>query len=76
MINFSISETSGKTFEIEKEDLLRIIAENDIQIDDSDIDDVSTIIHTIIGELGFDVLSEYEKANDYYEMNIEELTEV
>lgn len=74
-INFSISEISGRTFELDSEKLSELYlkcddGENGIQ---TDLDEK---IRVIINDLGFDALSQFEKANDYYEWNIEEINEV
>jgi len=73
LINFSISETSGRTFELSLEDLQKAYIELGEELnDDVTIEDMITEV------LGDDLtnLDEFEKNNDYFEWNLEEVNNV
>ena len=72
MINFSISEISGRTFEVPKEKLEEKYKELGYEIY------ADTTLDEMINEVLTDDLTnldEFEKANDYFEWNLEEIKE-
>lgn len=73
MINFSVSETTGRTFELDESKINELYAQC---YEPKETDDIETKLTHIICELGFEVLEEYEKNNDYCELDIVEVNEV
>ena len=73
MINFSVSETTGRTFELDERKIDELYAQC---YQPEATNDLETKLTHIISELGLDVLEEYEKNNDYCELHIEEVNEV
>ena len=73
MINFSISETMGRTFELEESKIHELYNQFEYAHEDAELEER---IHRIICELGFEVFEEYEKNNDYCELTVEEVNEV
>ena len=73
MINFSVSETMGRTFELDKSKIDELYLQCYEPKEDAELTDK---IQNIICELGFEVLEEYEKNNDYCELNVDEINEV
>jgi hypothetical protein len=73
LINFSISEISGRTFELSLKDLQKAYVElgeelnNDVTVED--------MITEVLGN-ALTNLDEFEKNNSYFEWNLEEVQNV
>lgn len=73
MIKFSISEASGRSFELDFDTLKEKYEELGNEFEDDT--DVAEMVRGILGD-DLCNLDEYEKNNSYFEWNIEEITEV
>ena len=80
-LNFSVAETSGRTFELPLDKALELIkADNNIDLEGIDLNDEREVAR-VLKDYFLDDIAEFEKANDYWEMvlcdsDIKEASEV
>lgn len=74
MINFSINEISGRTFELPYETAIKLIKENYPNEYNRDLDKLKRFeIADILFRYCFNEIEKYEIDNDYFDSNIDEV---
>lgn len=74
MINFSINEISGRTFELPYETAIKLIKENYPNEYNRDLDKLKRFeIADILFRYCYNEIEKYEIDNDYFDSNIDEI---